>query len=255
MTIETNSTQPDEFSQDQPVAMVPEHEHELDPEVLSLKLEIAKLTEDNAVWVAIDMLRERAFSILMEEKDHALRIANIDKLTELENQTAWRAGLDNEVEISLREGRHVAMCFLDLDRFKQVNDKLGHSKGDELLKAYAEKLSILQEILGPSVSISRTRLSSRAGRLGGDEFGIYSVVSDPAEYEAFKELINSMNGICLSSAPFAEIVDEVKDFGVSVGFASTLDNIRTGAELAHAADQDMYRVKAMNGGRVTPKES
>ncbi|MFM2058044.1 MAG: hypothetical protein RLY71_2429 [Pseudomonadota bacterium] len=125
-----------------------------------------------AVWETISAVRDPGgavvqyigiFSDISEQKASAQRIhqlAYYDVLTGLPNRALLMDRCEHALARAAREGRHVALMFLDLDRFKHVNDSLGHPVGDALLKAVAERLQAL------------LRDSDTIARLGGDEFVI-----------------------------------------------------------------------------------
>ncbi|HEY4081597.1 MAG TPA: EAL domain-containing protein [Burkholderiaceae bacterium] len=93
---------------------------------------------------------------LAEQKVHEL--ARFDGLTGLPNRNMFLGELDRAIARGRRKGEHFAVCFIDLDRFKTVNDTLGHSAGDELLRSMATRLR------------SALREADLVARLGGDEF-------------------------------------------------------------------------------------
>ncbi len=93
-------------------------------------------------------------------RDRLHNLAYYDALTDLPNRELFNDRLENALAQARREGRQVGVMFLDLDRFKQINDSLGHAVGDELLKAVADIL------------LSCVRESDTVARLGGDEFTI-----------------------------------------------------------------------------------
>jgi diguanylate cyclase (GGDEF)-like protein len=83
-----------------------------------------------------------------------------DDLTDLPNRLHFRTSISQSIEAARRDGSRVAVLLLDLDRFKEINDTLGHQSGDELLKELATRLQTL------------TTETVMLARLGGDEFGI-----------------------------------------------------------------------------------
>ena len=87
-------------------------------------------------------------------------LANYDALTSLPNRSLLSERLARAIVRARREGGHVAVLFLDLDRFKDVNDSLGHATGDRVLRAAAERV---QHAVGPQHTVAR---------LGGDEFTV-----------------------------------------------------------------------------------
>ena len=106
-------------------------------------------------------------SILVSETDVSARyhaqqrvkyLAYYDTLTTLPNRTSWFANLDSRLEAAQQANEFLAILFVDLDRFKQINDTLGHAVGDKVLIAVAERL---RKCLGQNEYVAR---------LGGDEF-------------------------------------------------------------------------------------
>ena len=152
-----------------------------------------------------------------------------DDLTDLPNRTHLEAELDRALDRADRPDAAVAVLFLDLDRFKLVNDSLGHSTGDRLLREVADRLSA---VLGPTVLLSR---------VGGDEFVVVleGVTADKAL--AVAERIRAS-----FACPF-EVGGAQLHTGVSVGVALSTDEITTPDQLLSSADSAMYRAK--DGGR------
>ena len=93
-------------------------------------------------------------------------MAHHDALTDLPNRTLLRERLEQALAGERQEDRRLAVLMLDLDRFKEVNDTLGHPVGDALLKAVAERLR------------GCVRETDTVARLGGDEFAIVQSVKD-----------------------------------------------------------------------------
>jgi diguanylate cyclase (GGDEF)-like protein/PAS domain S-box-containing protein len=100
--------------------------------------------------------RDVTQAVLAEQKVHEL--ARYDSLTGLPNRNMFLGELDRTIARAARQGTEFAVCFIDLDRFKTVNDTLGHDAGDELLKVMAHRLR------------AAVRKSDLVARLGGDEF-------------------------------------------------------------------------------------
>lgn len=155
------------------------------------------------------------------------RLALHDPLTGLPNRTLLVARLEQAVIRTKRAGKRGAVLFLDLDRFKNVNDSLGHPAGDELLIQVAERLR------------SRLRESDTLARLGGDEFVILleemEAVEDPAELA--QAIIARLAEPTLLSESREVFV------GTSVGISLFPDDGTTAVELLKHADTALYKAK------------
>ena len=101
--------------------------------------------------------------ITERKQEHLYHLAHFDPLTELPNRILFRQRLEASLATARRSGRCVAVVFLDLDKFKRVNDTLGHPCGDQLLRAVGRRIS------------STIRETDTLSRLGGDEFTPRSV--------------------------------------------------------------------------------
>jgi diguanylate cyclase (GGDEF)-like protein/PAS domain S-box-containing protein len=158
------------------------------------------------------------------------RQANYDKLTGLPNRSMFHDRLEQEIKRGHRGGTRLALLFLDLDRFKEVNDSMGHDMGDLLLKQVAGRLA------------GCVRESDTIARLGGDEFIIIlNDLSDPAIVSSIAEKITSV-----LAAPFNLRFTPVY-VSASVGITLYPDDGDTTEVLLKNADQAMYTAK--NEGR------
>ncbi|NEX61053.1 bifunctional diguanylate cyclase/phosphodiesterase [Noviherbaspirillum galbum] len=154
------------------------------------------------------------------------RHANLDALTGLPNRRLYQERLNHEIYKAQRSARPLALLFIDLDRFKQVNDWLGHGAGDQLLMEAAHRIC------------SAVRKSDTVARLGGDEFNVLLVDMDnPAHVEGVcQKILDSL------AAPFVLGEDTVQISG-SIGVAIYPDDAGTPEELMRKADQAMYAAK------------
>lgn len=152
--------------------------------------------------------------------------AYTDSLTGLPNRAALVAALEQDLVDSRRTGRPIALFFVDLDRFKVVNDSLGHSAGDDVLRIVAQRL--VDEV--PDLHM--------VGRFGGDEFVI--VCPDIEE----PELIGPFADVLLGAvrAPI-QLADAPVQITASVGFTFSAEH-DTAETLLRDADAAMYKAKA-----------
>ena len=166
--------------------------------------------------------------LLAAQNDDLSRRLNVDQLTGLMNRSAFHAVLD---DAHLADHEMLIVLFFDLDRFKEVNDTLGHKVGDDLLKQVAERASA---VASQSIALAR---------LGGDEFAaIIAWDSDcpPETYGA--AMVHAIGEPFFINGMQVEI-------GASVGLAVGDPSRLSGSELLRRADLAMYTVKgAPKGG-------
>ncbi len=155
-----------------------------------------------------------------------------DALTDLPNRSLLMDRLDHQIAKAERDKSGLAVMFLDLDRFKAVNDTLGHEIGDDLLRAVAQRLQ------------AQVRQSDTVSRLGGDEFII--LLDSPANDE---EVACIAGRVLASISEPMEFRGRVAQVGASIGIAMFPRDGRTPGELMKRADAAMYAVK--EGGRNT----
>jgi diguanylate cyclase (GGDEF)-like protein len=160
------------------------------------------------------------------------RMAHHDALTDLPNRNLLRERLDDALAESNTSGKNFALLCLDLDRFKAVNDNLGHPSGDALLQDVAQRL---RECVGDAGTVAR---------LGGDEFAILYTARDQPETAAdladrIVDAINrpyDLNGHCVN-------------VGTSIGVALFPNDGADAEALFRNADLALYKAKA-DGGNV-----
>jgi diguanylate cyclase (GGDEF)-like protein len=164
--------------------------------------------------------------------ESALRhLAHHDTLTGLPNRLLLHDVLNTELAKSAALGQSFALHFIDLDRFKSINDGFGHSHGDRLLREIAARL------------MAATRRGDSVARLGGDEFAIVQTdVAGEQEAKLFADRI-----IEAVAEPF-EIERHAASIGASVGITLAPADATTAEQLLKNADLAMYRAKREGRG-------
>jgi len=184
-----------------------------DPAVQGLALNFRDISERKALE---EQLRQLAFH---------------DPLTLLANRNLFRDRVQHALTLAQRGRTAVAVMFLDLDNFKNINDSLGHDAGDRLLQAVAQRI------------VKTTRSSDTVARLGGDEFAV--LVEGIAATTEVERLADAL--IETLDLPFALDGTEVR-VGASIGVAFSTP--QAGAEtLLSKADIAMYHAKAAGKNR------
>ena len=170
-----------------------------------------------------------------ERRNAELRLdhlAHHDPLTGLPNRLMFRNQLKKSIGLAARGERQLAVLFIDLDRFKEVNDTLGHAVGDELLVAVTQRLE------------GRLRSGDTLARLGGDEFiCVTEDVKDAHEVSAVAEQL-----IALLSQPF-NIVEHEIYVAASIGICLYPADGEDVDTLVRNADTAMYQAKAHGRSR------
>jgi diguanylate cyclase (GGDEF)-like protein/PAS domain S-box-containing protein len=159
--------------------------------------------------------------------------ATYDDLTGLLNRREFNEKLKYSVQKAQKYRTESVLCYLDLDRFKIVNDTAGHLIGDRLLSELAQLLQ------------SMIRKGDTLGRLGGDEFGLLLEGCSITEAEQIcEQLISAINNYRLkwNSVEF--------DVGVSIGIVGITDTSTDAAEILSRADVACYQAKNLGRGRV-----
>ena len=166
-----------------------------------------------------------------QSADRISRMARYDLLTGLPNRLLVNEALGQAMADADKWGSRCAFMMIDLDRFKAVNDTLGHPVGDRLLGRVSERL---REMMSDNEII---------GRLGGDEFAV--VVRDARDTERLEVLAQTI--IAKLSQPY-EVDQHTLYIGASVGVAVGPRDGRTAEMLVRSADLALYRSKDAGGG-------
>ncbi len=186
---------------------------------------------ESGVWnlpkyvVAVGMI----LLLLEDQLEHNRYLALHDELTGLPNRRLFRDRLTQALERARRSDTRAALLVIDLDRFKQVNDSLGHHAGDVLLQQVALTFA------------GRVRRSDTVARTGGDEFSV--IIENPADASTAHQVAESL--MCQLNDPM-EVEGHAIRVGASVGIALFPDDATDVESLRIAADLRMYDTKHEN---------
>ena len=187
------------------------------------------MEDERAIGGRLLNLRDTTDRKGMEEQ--LKRMALHDPLTLLANRSLFRDRVEHAVAVSKRNGRSVAVMFVDLDNFKRINDSFGHAAGDRVLHKSAQRL------------VKATRNGDTVARLGGDEFAV------------LLENLTGREPVMEIAARIVESLQEPLDLpgtdasiaaSVGVAFSSADDGVE---ELMRNADVAMYAAKSAGKGR------
>ena len=178
------------------------------------------------IAILINKLIKTYTNKLSEQKDVLDYQAHYDYLTGLPNRTLFHDRLHQAIEKASREKSKFALLFIDLDRFKQINDSLGHKMGDNVLNIMAQRL---QEIIRKEDTISR---------LGGDEFTV--LLEDVKKIEDISKVAKK---ILTSIAKPIHIDSHTLYLSNSIGISIYPDDSTEANNLLKFADAAMYKAK------------
>ena len=196
------------------------------------------LSVEHAGWVVFSdiflvwsCLRSRAEMSAIATREagnaHLLHQAQHDALTGLPNRLLFAVAIKEGLQRAAKSGGNLALLCIDLDRFKQINDTLGHQVGDQLLQSVGRRLS--HQLCGKGTLV----------RMGGDEFAVIleGISSPEAANSTAAKLLDSLQ------EPF-ELAGNEMYLGASIGICLYPDCARDSTELQRNADIAMYRVKS-----------
>lgn len=162
------------------------------------------------------------------------RLAYHDQLTHLANRVLFGELLRRDIQNAKRNKHQFALMYMDLNRFKYVNDTFGHEVGDELLILVAERLT------------NCVRETDTVARMGGDEFAI--LLSEQGERFSLKSAAHVADKICKAIARPFEVGEIQLDVSMSIGLAVYPENGIDNAKLIKSADFAMYKAKTIRHG-------
>jgi len=198
--------------------------------------------ESRPVWLSIVMVRDavgvithriRVMSDISEQKFQAARIEQLafyDSLTGLPNRALFLDRLEHTLEAARRHGQHGALLFLDLDRFKEINDSQGHAVGDQALVEVARRF------------VAVARKEETVARLGGDEFVL---IAEGARQAAAALIAERLQRVL---ADPLQVAETTLVLAASIGIALYPDDGDSVKDLIKHADIAMYRAKGEGGG-------
>ncbi|WP_256078778.1 EAL domain-containing protein [Massilia sp. YIM B04103] len=160
--------------------------------------------------------------------------ANFDTLTQLPNRRMFLDRLQHDILKSRRDGTRIAILFIDLDHFKEVNDTLGHHQGDVLLIDAARRISAC------------VRQSDTVARLGGDEFTV--IVPELHDVERVDSIAQNIIDSLLAPFPLGQ---EQAFVSASIGITLYPDDAASVEDLLKHADQAMYAAKGAGRNRFS----
>ncbi|NOU01073.1 MAG: EAL domain-containing protein [Gallionella sp.] len=166
-----------------------------------------------------------------EAEVYIMQIATHDRLTNLPNRAALHENLKQAIKLAERGNHGVAFLYIDLDRFKGVNDTLGHNVGDVLLTEVCQRMS------------AGLRDSDSIARMGGDEFAV--VLSDVEALENAQHIAAKI--IAAVSEPYIYLQHRI-NISCSIGIALYPAHGKQVDELIRHADLAMYQAKKQGGG-------
>lgn len=187
---------------------------------------ISMLRQANENLVIATIEAQKKAEQIQRAKDYLDYLAHHDALTNLPNRILLRDRLNQAIELAHRQGRQLAVMFVDLDRFKYINDSLGHSVGDQLLLSVAQRLTHC------------VRHSDTVSRQGGDEFVLLlSSIEQPEDAALFAQKMLT----ALAQPHYIEQRD--LQISVSIGIGIYPSDARDAEALIKAADTAMYYAK------------
>ena len=169
----------------------------------------------------------RDVSEIAAARERIASLAYSDPLTGLTNRVSLAPALDQAIERSRRHGWKIAGVFVDLDGFKQINDRHGHAAGDAFLVEVAQRLR------------RNVRASDLVARLGGDEF--FLVLEEVQDMVAVESIVGKL--IDALRRPYAGIGDTQKRISATLGVSIFPDDAPDAATLMEHADEAMYTAK------------
>jgi len=195
----------------------------------------ARLLAANEHLVLAALQAQTRAALSLSQLQAVTQTSQRDALTHIPNRALMQDRLAQAIALAARNGGLLALFFIDIDRFKQINDGHGHAAGDTVLKTVAQRLA------------ASVRQSDSVSRHGGDEFLVL-----------LPELAQLADAQALATKVMAELMQPCRigsewwPLSVSLGMALYPRDSATAEGLTACADKAMYRAKALGGGRIYP---
>ncbi len=204
--------------------------HRIDRDIIDKEAEL----RDNSDKLCETLKRERLASSELESAMHQLKItATTDKLTGMSNMAVFEDRLEQEIQRSDRDGNRFAVLFFNFDRFKVINDGLGHSVGDALLVDIARQF---QQVV---------KQGNEAARFGGDEFVV--LLKNLPDYPEAEQAANRL--LDLFAKPHHIMGHEVTSTA-SIGLVTNEKGYATAQEMIRDAGAATYQAKLAGKARI-----
>lgn len=198
--------------------------------LLPMRISISQVKDsDNQITHYVAILSD--ISERKAEEEHLRHIAHHDPLTDLPNRILFNDRLERAIKKAARSNTSLAVLFLDLDKFKPVNDLFGHKTGDRLLQSVAHRIA------------RSVRETDTVTRLGGDEFAI--LLEDVTDLEMVDKILK--HTVDVISKTYL-IDDRMIDIGVSAGMSIYPNDGTDIKTLLDRADKAMYENKKNGNG-------
>ncbi len=189
-----------------------------------LSIDSVKIKDTNQISHYVVVVTD--ISPIKEHQKKLELLANYDPLTNLPNRRLLSEKLENSLEHSNKINQKLALCFIDLDNFKPINDKYGHDVGDEFLRKLAKSF------------LDSVRPHDTVSRIGGDEFII--ILNNIDTSTQLQSMLERFSDIC--SAPY-KIGNLTVQASASIGVVVYPTVKGSADELLRFADQSMYKAK------------
>ncbi|UGQ49220.1 putative bifunctional diguanylate cyclase/phosphodiesterase [Massilia endophytica] len=216
----------------QPLAALAQTAERLERGDYKVQIEFKRDDEIGALAQAFDSMRDG----IAKREQEIRHLAYWDTLTNLPNRAQFLLLLNDAITDARQQGASVFVLMMDLDRFKHVNDVMGHSFGDALLKQVGGRLQLLLA--------NRHDLGAQVARLGGDEFAV--LLPRSAREQAIAVAADVLAAL---ESPLS-LDDQMVDLGAGLGIAGYPEHAEDGEALLSMAEVAMYTAKQRNDGAV-----